>query len=110
MKAATEKEGIHSASVHLDTILKGLNLLSHSGQHKTVACAKGIWVGASAIIVGKVKSDRMPSWHQKSYLSFDVLSTAMIPGNWRISSATQDALATYSARNFDRRVHAKYKF
>jgi hypothetical protein len=73
MKAATEKQGIHSASVHLDTILKGLNLLSHSGQHKTVACAKLIWVGASAIIVGKVKSDRMPSWHQRSYLSFDVL-------------------------------------
>jgi hypothetical protein len=83
MKAATEREGKHSASVHLDMILKGLNLLSHSGQPKTVACAKSIWVGASAIIAGKVKSDRMPSWHQKGFLSFDVLSTAMIPGNWR---------------------------
>jgi hypothetical protein len=52
----------------------------------------------------------MPSWHQKSNLSFDVLSMAMIPGNWRILSATQDPLATYPAQNFDGRVYAKYEF
>jgi hypothetical protein len=40
-------------------------LSAHSGQPKTVACAKSIWVGASAVIAGKAKSDRMPSWHQK---------------------------------------------
>jgi hypothetical protein len=69
--------------VHLDMIREGLKLSCHLRQPQTLGSAKSIWVGASAIIAVKVKIRQDALMASGGYLSFDVLSTAMIPGNRR---------------------------
>jgi hypothetical protein len=54
--------------------------------------AKSSWFGAGGIIAGKVKIRQDALVASGGYLSFDVLSTAMIPGNWgKIVSNTGSA-------------------
>jgi hypothetical protein len=77
------KEEMHSTSVHLDMILKGLILSAHSGQPKTMACAESNLGWSECGHCGKSKITQNALMASQGYLSFDVLSTAMIPGNWR---------------------------
>jgi hypothetical protein len=83
MKAATEKEEIHSTCVHLAYDPERIKLVGPLRATQNSGLCQEYLGWSECGHCGKSKVRQNALMASEGYLSFDVLSTAMTPGNWR---------------------------